>query len=67
MENLKIINEWVLRYDRPVSSIQIFSRYNSLTCDLIDSTKIAREDKDEDRPILDILVVNAINATIVFM
>uniref|UniRef100_A0A0C9PM13 Kptn protein n=1 Tax=Fopius arisanus TaxID=64838 RepID=A0A0C9PM13_9HYME len=64
VESSRIIKEWVLRYDRPVSSIQIFSRYNSVVCDFI---KTEGDGEKEDSPTLDILVVNAINSAIVFM
>ncbi|XP_063986625.1 KICSTOR complex protein kaptin-like [Diachasmimorpha longicaudata] len=65
VESSKVLKEWVLRYDRPVSSVQIFSRYNSVPCDVIPTE--GGGGKGEDPPILDILIVNSINSTIVFM
>ncbi|KAF7988500.1 hypothetical protein HCN44_001073 [Aphidius gifuensis] len=52
IETLKIIDEWKLRYASPISNVRIFPRFNNKTID--------------DKQVLDILIVNLLNRTIVF-
>ncbi|XP_053595945.1 KICSTOR complex protein kaptin isoform X2 [Microplitis demolitor] len=60
VENKKKLKEWILRYDRPVSRIQIFSQRNNL------SSQIFTKDDVNTQPNLNILIVNALDPSIVF-
>ncbi|XP_057333516.1 KICSTOR complex protein kaptin-like isoform X1 [Microplitis mediator] len=61
VENKKKLKEWMLRYDRPVSRIQIFSQRNNLS-----SQMFTKEDDVNTQPNLNILIVNALDPSIVF-
>ncbi|XP_057333517.1 KICSTOR complex protein kaptin-like isoform X2 [Microplitis mediator] len=60
VENKKKLKEWMLRYDRPVSRIQIFSQRNNL------SSQMFTKDDVNTQPNLNILIVNALDPSIVF-
>ncbi|XP_074115381.1 KICSTOR complex protein kaptin isoform X1 [Cotesia typhae] len=65
VENKKKLKEWMLRYDRPVSRIQIFSQDNNLSDPFCNKDLNKKRDVNT-KPNLNILIVNALVPSIVF-
>ncbi|KAK0090245.1 hypothetical protein PV325_001940 [Microctonus aethiopoides] len=67
VENLEIIHEWMLRYDKPVTSVQIFPQHSDgMFYSFSDNVKTTK-DESTSQPIINILVVTALDPAIVFM
>ncbi|XP_015593630.1 KICSTOR complex protein kaptin [Cephus cinctus] len=69
VEELKVIESWVLRYDNPISSVKIFPHENTVSKPAFFNSEDKDIDSvdDEKEPILNILLVNSVNPSVVFM
>ena len=66
VDKLEITKHWMLRYDNPISTVNIFTNRNEIRPSRIfkfAETEVRDEEKD---PFLNILVVNSLNGSVVF-
>ncbi|XP_043276595.1 KICSTOR complex protein kaptin-like isoform X2 [Venturia canescens] len=67
VEKFVIIKCWTLRYDSPVCSVNIFpDRMKIHTPEFIKHLDSTKNEKSDENPFLNILIVNALNGTVVF-
>ncbi|XP_046477779.1 KICSTOR complex protein kaptin isoform X1 [Neodiprion pinetum] len=67
VENINIIKNWTLRYDKPVSSVRIFCNENVVPKPKFLGGDETDTDERHEEPALNILVVNTVHASVVFM
>ncbi|XP_012264489.1 KICSTOR complex protein kaptin-like [Athalia rosae] len=63
---MQIIRNWTLRYDKPVSSVRIFSNENKLDQPVFICDKESCSQEAILEPSLNVLIVNAVCASVVF-
>ncbi|XP_034941933.1 KICSTOR complex protein kaptin-like [Chelonus insularis] len=67
IEKLEIIKEWILHYDQPVPSVRIFSQENESPNLIPNADEPENSNETSTQPILNILIVNALDPSVVFM